>query len=679
MMKILLNELKKFVNLDGVSNETLFKSLNSLAYEVEYFHKINNLKNKSLIKLAKVLNCKKHPNADRLSVCNILTEDKEYQVVCGAKNIQEGQTVAHALPGSIVNNLKLQQRKIRGILSNGMILSLQEILDLKKEIVETEEKENIFVFDNRISLKNNFFDLLKINDYLIDITILPDRNYANSYQFLAREIAAYLNLKFVDDDKDLLLNFNPEINLKTKSEDLILTEDAVAFAISNVLLNNKGKNKTPFEIKLVLYLNDIKPQNNILDLIFYFKLIYGLSIYPIKEKDKYFFDGELINDKINIFESDPFKDFDQFSEKFNLIAFASKKKKNITIEKNINHFFGKQNAKGTEFSQVSLLELFLIYAKKYDYLKSYSNILVKNLQMNDYSNQIKTISLSEDYLKNYVGEKINLININEKLKILGFDYIQDKQIWKIPNYRFDINAKQDLIEEIIRYYGIENIAGQKYPIVKEFVKIENNKYFIEKVTNLLIGYGFNEVKNTSFINQKEFDKYNLWDIKNPILLSKRYSIANNILRNSLLKGLLNNHNLNYKNDFEDIRLFEFGNIYFSTQENDFKLAFGLIFDDKIKYELKTEDKNQQKSPLLIGDKIIKEVFKIIGLKTDYKYLVYKELTTKTDIFNQNQAVEVYYNGDLVAYFGELNHSILRANKYIRLDKIKAQLYYLEMI
>lgn len=678
-MKILLNELKNFVDLNDVSIETIIKTFNSLAYEVEFYQRIHNLKSKSFIKLAKVISCKKHPNADRLSVCEIKTEEKNYQVICGAKNIKEGQTVIHALPGAIVNNVKLEQKKIRNILSTGMILSLQEILDLKKSIVENSEKENILVLDNRISLKNNIFDLLKLDDYLIDITVLPDRIYANSYQFLAKEIAAYLNLKLKENEQELLLKFDPIINLELKAEDLVLEKDAIASSISEVVFKNKGKAKTPFDIKLLLYLNDIKPQNNILDLIYYFKLIYGLSIYPLKKSDKYHFDGENINNKINIFKSDPFKNFAELKDQIMLIAFASEKKKNVVGDEDISNFFGKQNAKGTEFSQVSLLELFLIYAKKYDYLKSYSDVLIKNKQENDFSNNIKEIFLAEDYLKNYVGEKINLVNLKEKLKILGFDYINEKQIWKIPNYRFDVKQKQDLIEEIIRYYGIENIKGEKYPVTKEFIQIESNKYFIEKVTELLTSYGFNEAKNYSFVNKEEFTKYNLWDIKKPILLNRKYTITNNVLRNSLLKGLLNSHNLNYKNNFEDIRLFEFANIYFSTREDDFKLALALIFDDKITYKFKDEAENQEDSPLLIGDKIIKEIFKIIGLKIDQKYLVYKELKTKTDLFNQNQAIEIYYNNKLVAYFGELNQAILRAKKYIRLDKIKARLYYLEML
>jgi phenylalanyl-tRNA synthetase beta subunit len=66
-----------------------------------------------------------------------------------------------------------------------------------------------------------------------------------------------------------------------------------------------------------------------------------------------------------------------------------------------------------------------------------------------------------------------------------------------------------MIEEIIRYYKIENIQSKKYPITKEFIKIENNKYFIEKVSELLISYGFNEAKNYSFVNNNEFNEYNL--------------------------------------------------------------------------------------------------------------------------------------------------------------------------
>lgn len=677
-MKILLNELKKFINLDKISINKLIESLNSLAYEVEYYQRINNLKSKSFIKLAKVISCKKHPHADKLSLCKLETDNKEYQVICGAKNIKEGQTVIHALPGAIINDHKLEVKKIRNVLSYGMVLSIEELLNLNEEIIDDQEKDNILVLDNRISLKNNLFDLLKIDDYLIEIAILPDRIYANSYQFLAKELAAFLDLNLLDQEENNI-KFNPEINLDLKESDLNLTDDAVALAVANATLNTNSKIKTPFEIKLLLYLNNIKPKNNILDLIYYFRLIYGLTIYEVDKNEKYQFNGQIINNKIDIFNKYFSKNKINETQEISFIAIASTKKENVVgIDDDKLDFIARQNIKGTEFSQINLLKHFLYYGKKYDYLKSYSNIISKNKIANDFTNEIKTIKLEEEFLKNYIGEKINLHNVLEKLKIIGFNYIKEKELWKIPNYRFNLDHKQDMIEEIMRYYKLENIQAKKYPITKEFIKIEKNKYFIEKVSELLISYGFSEARNYSFVNKNEFMEYNLWNIKKPIFLNQKYNLKNNILRNSLLKGLLNSHSLNYKHNFEDIRLFEFANIYFSDQEDDFKLTLGLIFDDKITYKFEQEIENQEYSPLLVGNKIIKEILNILGLKTE-KYLTYKEIKTKEDIFNKTQAVEVYYNNKLIAYFGELSPKILRAKKYIRIDKIKAHLYYLEMI
>ena len=146
-MKILSSELNKYID-KKLTKIDLVNILTSLSYEVEETTKLTNI---SGAMIGEVISCIKLPDSNNLKYCKIKTNNNLYDVICGGKNISANQKVVHAIPNSFVNNIKLIEKEIRGKTSQGMILSLSEMGGFDKNLIEDDEKNNIFILKNEIN------------------------------------------------------------------------------------------------------------------------------------------------------------------------------------------------------------------------------------------------------------------------------------------------------------------------------------------------------------------------------------------------------------------------------------------------------------------------------------------------------------------------------------------------
>ncbi|RKX66920.1 MAG: hypothetical protein DRP42_01970 [Tenericutes bacterium] len=185
-MKILTSVINKLIDKQ-MTTEELTSAFLLLGYEVESVIKANQIEG---VKFGKTISCSKHPNADKLSLCEVETEGQTYQVICGGKNVASDQVIVHALPGSKVNGFELQMKELRGIESAGMILSITEVGGFSKDLLSIEEQNNIIVMDSSVDLTNDVVSTLGFEGDVIEIDILPDRKYAESYMMIARELSA---------------------------------------------------------------------------------------------------------------------------------------------------------------------------------------------------------------------------------------------------------------------------------------------------------------------------------------------------------------------------------------------------------------------------------------------------------------------------------------------------------
>ncbi len=644
-MKFLTRELSKYISNDLPANDKLVDIFTSLSYEVEGVIPANNTQG---VKIGKVLECEKHPNADTLSFCKVETEGQVWDVVCGGANIAAGQTVIHALPGSKVGDLELQPKELRGIVSNGMVLSVSEIGGFNKKLVEEEESDNILVLPNDIDVNEDPAIVSDFTGSVFDLSILPDRKYASNYLSMAKEFAAFTN-------SELLL---PEDNYKSNGQTIVeieLGEKANAISTNIVKLN---KSKTPKFIKNVLYQSEKKVTNTIEDIIAYVKLVTGIVVYAAPVTDRIETSERTIianETKIDIINDSVIHSKE---ESVQLISYSTNFKSNVVTESNMNKFFGNTNVKGTNGEYVELaLMLVNSLGQEYGYISESTTITSIS------KFEPRTINLDTKMLYSYIGEKVDIKPSNDILRKMGFQVTA--QTYTIPEYRQDILTQQDLIEEIVRVYGIENIKPQSYEPTENKVNSEANKESYIKTVNHLSKYGFYEAKTYQLINEEDAKKYNPWNLDKFIKLREDYNVEYNTMQSSLMKGLIDTHNLNYREDKENIRFFEISNVF--TKGNIPDLHVGIIHDEKI-YE---------QDPILATKEIVIELLIELGFAPDS--INFKEIKEENELFNPYQSAWVRIGSKVVGYIGEIHPKILREYKYIRVDKVKAKLYFAEII
>lgn len=637
-MKFLLNELNKYVKIDDKSNKELIDIFTSLAYEVEEIYPAAQIKG---VKLKKVEDCIKHPNANSLSFLHTDINGEKVEVVCGGKNIENGQIVAHAIPGSIVGKIEMSPKEIRGIVSNGMILSISEIMGISKLLIEDSEEHNIFVFPENTDLESDVVKLLELDWDVFDLSILPDRQYASSYFAMAREIAAYIERDF----NWTISEVERKYETKAKIE---LGSFAEAVFVTNAVLNKDIK--TPMWIKKVLYHSGIKPSNNIEDVMKYSMLITGANTYVVDRNTTFKLDDRKLNE-IDIFESTSLL---TSNIEVSFVTIASSKKANFVNEKKINTTFGTKAIKGTTIESAELTSrMILDIGTKAGFIKSVSTTASKTSPIN------KEIEIEDSYIYDYLGQEINLDLIIPKLKKINI--IKNKNKYSIPDYRRDVEYKADVVEEISRFFGVENITPKPYKVPQDKITLEKHKKALINIVNELTKYGLSEIKTYQLVTEENAKKFNIWNMENFSQLTKDYSLEFNTLQTSFLFGLMESFKINYRNGKNDIRLFEIGNIFYNEKP---VYSIGIIHDELINIE----------EPIFATKELVLKTLELLNV--DLSKITFNSI--ENNVFNKFVSSEIKYEGNLIGLIGEIHPLILRENKFIRLDKVKTKLYYAEL-
>ncbi len=637
-MKFLLNSLNKIVDISDKSREELVNIFTSLAFEVEEIYPAANVEG---IRLTKVENCVKHPEADKLNYLQSTVDGNTMDVVCGAKNIATDQIVAHAVPGARVGEITMAPKELRGIMSNGMIVSMGEITGVSKDLIEDEEAGNIVVFPEGTDLNEDPIKLLGLEGDVVDLSILPDRQYAANYYALARDVATFIG-------KDIDWEIEEVERVGETSATVELGELANSIYATDVEINPEAK--TPLWIKKVLYHAGIKPQNNIEDISIYAMLITGAMTYIVDRSSSFKLDDRKLNE-LDIFETSALQ---TNNTSVTFVTIGSDKRANFVNEKNLNKVFGSRAIKGTNTEAAELTSrLILKTAEVAGFLKSASTTVSKTI-IND-----RTFEIEDSYIFGYLGKEFDLEAVAVKLAKLGIK--KEGTTYTIPSYRKDIDFKADVVEEIARIYGVENIEATSYDVTSDIINPEVHKEALVKITDVLPKYGFAEIKTYQLVTAEEAQKNNIWNMEKFVQLRDDYSVEYNTLQTSLLSGLIETYKLNHRNDKEDIRLFEIGNIFHNEEP---VYSLGILHDEKINEE----------EPILATKELVLKSIESIGISADQITFESNENPT----FNPFVSSVIKYNGEVIGLIGEIHPSILREHKFIRLDKIKAKLYFAEV-
>lgn len=575
-MKISYNWLKEYIGADILPHE-LADKLTMIGLEVESIEELG--KDIKGVVVAEIVSKEKHPNADRLSFCKVKTDKGVHEIVCGANNMNAGDFVALALPGaSLPKGINIEKTKIRGVTSEGMMCS-------EVELGFKDTSEGIMILQKDLKLGEDILTALDIKDFIFDVNVTPNRADCLSIIGIAREAAAAFN-------KQMQVSKCKLQETDKKVKDLIsvtIDEPELCHRYTARVIEDVTVKDSPDWLKKRLTNLGIRPINNIVDITNYVMLEYGQPLHA--------FDYDKIADKKIIVRKSKrgegiatLDDVKRALDEGVLVIADSKtpaaiagimggegsevasNTKNILLE---SAYFEPANIRKTSKSIGLSTESSYRFERGID-IDGVPNALNKAAELiSELAGGKIAKGFIDEYPKPYKplnikfrSKKVNEIlgtNLEEKdieicLARLGFSFDKSTGTVVPPCFRVDIKMEADLIEEIARINGYDNI-----PITIPKAELTagtktNIDILIDRIKGFLVNNGFLEAINYSFISPSllsitETSAHNSIKLLNPL------SEEQSVMRKSLIPGLLSNlrYNINHKN--LDLRLFETGPIF----------------------------------------------------------------------------------------------------------------------
>jgi len=600
-MKISYNWLKQYIDVD-LKPDKVAELLTDCGLEVEGLEKIETVKGglEGMI-IGEVITKVKHPQADRLSLTSVDIGEKEIlNIVCGAPNVEAGQKVVVAKIGCTLYGfekpLTLKKTKIRGETSEGMICAEDELgLGLSHE--------GIMVLDPTTKVGTSAREHFNIeDDYIFEIGLTPNRTDAMSHIGVARDLTAVLNNKneFYQKKENIPARFQiPSLeDFKTDNQDRnfkIIIEDTKACPrYTGLSVSDVTVKASPNWLKNRLNAIGVRPINNLVDISNYVLFETGQPLH--------FFDADKIQDDTVIIKKLPkgtnFITLDGTERELNgedlmicdpkkgmciagvfggTSSGVSESTTNLFIE---SAYFDATTIRKTSKYHGLATDASFRYERGADpnitvYAIKRAAMLIKEIAggavssdiIDAYPEAIQTCKISVSYknIDRLIGKSINKEHIKHILNDLDIEIIEDKNnslILSIPTYRADVRREADVIEEIMRIYGYNNIE------IQESLRSSlaySSKPNIEKAQNTISDYlssnGFSEIWCNSITKSEYSEKTTFLKPEQNVKILNPLSTDLNVMRQNLLFGGLEAvlYNLNRKNS--DLLLYEFGQIY----------------------------------------------------------------------------------------------------------------------
>ena len=593
-MKISINWLKDYVETNSQPEE-ISEILTNLGLEVEKLSLFESVKGGlNGVVAGKVLQCEKHPDADRLKVTSIDLGDNEIsEIVCGAPNIEKGQIVPVAKVGSKIyttegTEIKIKKSKIRGIVSNGMVCA-------EDEIGLGQSHDGIMILDNDIKPGTPISEVFNLeNDNILEIGLTPNRSDAMSHYGVARDLKAFYDFKSIK-SKIVLPSVNSFESVKLDENFKINIEDTVKCPFySGLIIKNIKVGHSSKELQNKLKSIGLKPINNVVDITnfvmheigqplhaFDLDKIENISVKSLKSGTKFkTLDENIIElDKEDLMICSSNKPLCLGGVYGGYESGVSDSTTNLFLESAIFDpvTIRKSSKRHQLFTDASYRYERGVDPEKVLYALKRAAILIKENNPKSSSSDIivednlkletKDIYLRYNKIDSVTGQKIDKDVITQILSSLDFEiknHTEEGLNIVAPNYRCDVYREIDVIEEILRVYGFNNIpVNSKISMsMPEIGKNKINK--IESIiSNNLIGIGFNEIINNSICSPGTNEKFK----KEPVKLINPQGIELSNLRNSLIPNALESIKHNYNRQNRSLKLFEIGNIYFLEDEN----------------------------------------------------------------------------------------------------------------
>lgn len=591
-MKISFNWLKEYIDTD-LSLKEISGILTSIGLEVESVEPFETVKGglEGII-IGEVLKCRKHPDADKLTVTEVnVGEEKPLQIVCGAPNVAEGQKVPVALVGTTLykgdESFVIKNAKIRGEFSEGMICAEDEIgLGTSHEGIMVLEKSAI-----PGTPAKKYFNIE--TDYTLEIGLTPNRIDAASHYGVARDLAAYLAV--MGKGK---LNLPSVEGFKTDNAKLHIPVEIVnpeaCFRYAGLTVSGVKVGPSPQWLQNRLLAIGQRPINNVVD-------ITNFVLHEVGQPLHAFNADKIKGQKVvvrTLNENSPFTTLDEEERKLaaddlmicntengmcmagvfgGIESGVDENTKNVFLE---SAYFNPDYIRRTSRRHGLFTDASFRFERGVDpnitiYALKRAAMLIKEVAGGTISSEIVDeypspvagfkVEVSYTNIQRLIGKEIEKPIIKTILKALDIKLIEEKGDTlklEVAPYRVDVQREADVIEEILRIYGYDKIPVTSKVVSSIAPSEKPDRTRLKNIiADMLTGQGFNEMMSNSLSKSSYYEKSVSYPSENLALILNPLSIDLNCMRQTLLFGVLESviYNQNRKNS--DLRLFEFGNCY----------------------------------------------------------------------------------------------------------------------
>jgi phenylalanyl-tRNA synthetase beta chain len=597
-MKVSLEWLNDYVDLEGLSEKDISHALTMVGFEVEGIERAGLPKLDHVV-VGEILSFKQHPNADRLSVCDVDVGDGEVRsIVCGAKNFRQNDRVIVALPGAVLpGNFKIKKSKLRGEVSMGMMCS-------ERELGLGDDHAGISILAERPDLGTSVNDLYPEPDTVFDIEITPNRPDALSHLGIARELSAWFKrpLRY----PEIKVNFSGATEGRLvdalESEESELCPHYRGYSLKGV-----GIDHSPDWLKRRLTAIGLRPINNVVDATNYIlhetgQPLHAFDVAKIRgdkivvrratanekittldEKERVLnednlviadgeralvvagvmgsVDAEVDNDTLDIFLESAY---------FNPVSVRKTSKQLLLSTDSSYRFERGVDPKGAEYAALRCLDLIMDLAG--------GGLMGPPLVAGEPPLVEKEIELSPEWVRERLGFFISDEDIADSLNRLELtvstaEDAEGNSLFRvrIPSNRGDLYRPIDLVEEVIRMYGSDKIPEGT---VKATVTLKDDDPVpvYERVAgSLLIGKGFQETVHYTLRSQADMERWSGGAQEDSLALANPLASDASHLRTSLVPGLLDCLQLNLARHNSVERLFECGRVFREYEGNIYEM------------------------------------------------------------------------------------------------------------
>ena len=664
-MKFTVGWLKDYLDFDCSLNQLSHK-LTSIGLEVENIRSPISDPNKFIV--CEVIKVEKHPNADKLKICNVSDGKDNYTIVCGAQNVKNNLITVLAKEGAVIYNLtekafKISKSKIRGIESNGMLCS-------KEELGIEEKSTGIIELNDSYEVGKSFSDYVSDEDIEIEIAITPNRVDCAGVYGIARDLSAsgLGKLKKLKVD-----HINSTQKSHIKIDNKLKDKDCPQFFLREV--KNVSNTDSPDWMLKRFRMTDIKIISCLVDVTNYINFDICRPLHV--------FDADKIEGNITIRHSKKGEKFlglddQEYVLDDNMVVICDENKiislagilggknsccdnetKNILIE---SAYFLPDSISSTGRKLNIQSDARYRFERGIDPESTKIGInlasrmitelcggeLCEIINDNTSIKQERSIEISSDFINQILGTNLNNEIIKEKLLKIGCSIENKNSIFLVtpPSWRQDISIKEDLVEEVARLYGYDSIENEPMIIKKRQNNIANiNQRSKKKIKEVLVSRNINEIINWSFVN-KEWES--IFGNKDPIEIENPISSEQSVLRSTLVGGLLSVVKKNNNKGKQTVSIFEFGPI-FSHDKKIYQSDHIVVMRSGMMTEKSWSEKDREFDVFDIKEDLT-EVFKVL----DFNERSIKFTNKENKFYHPGKSCLVEYRNQLVASFGEVH-------------------------